>query len=298
MATAPRVVLVTRATDYELLLARHGTRGQASFFLENRGRCITNVESQHIRFTEALTTVHHAIPDSWRSTRVDRRDLDRFLFEPDDVVVALGQDGLVANLAKYLEGQIVVGLNPMPERFPGVLVAHDPKDAAELFHAAVTGTCATEIRTMVEAKLDDGQTLRCLNEVFVGHASHQSARYEIEAAGQRERQSSSGMIVATGTGATGWARSVHLASKSQLTLPKPGEERLAYFVREPWPSIATGTDIVEGLIDSQQPLIVTSEMDEQGVIFGDGIESDRLTFGYGRRVEIRPAAQSLNLLAA
>jgi hypothetical protein len=292
------MVLVTRATDYELLLARHGTRGQAKFFLKNRGQCINEVESQHTRFTEALATVHHAVPRNWRSTRIDRGDLDRFLFEPGDVVVALGQDGLVANLAKYLDGQIVVGLNPMPERFPGVLVQHSPKDARELLNAAVSGSCATDTRTMVEAVLDDGQTLRCLNEVFVGHASHQSARYEIEVANQRERQSSSGMIVATGTGATGWARSVHLARKSELTLPNPNDGRLAYFVREPWPSIATGTDIVEGLIDSQHTLVVTSEMDEQGVIFGDGIESDRMTFGYGRRVEIRPAAQSLNLLAA
>lgn len=292
------MVLVTRATDYELLLARHGTRGQAEFFLKNRGQCIHDVESQHIRFTDALTTVHHAVPENWRSTRIDRGDLDRFLFEPGDVVVALGQDGLVANLAKYLDGQIVVGLNPMPGRFPGVLVAHDPKDAKELLNAAVSGSCATDVRTMVEAVLDDGQTLRCLNEVFVGHASHQSARYEIQVADQRERQSSSGLIVTTGTGATGWARSVHLARKSQLTLPNPNDGRLAYFVREPWPSIATGTNIVEGLIDSQQALIVTSEMDEQGVIFGDGIESDRMTFGYGRRVEIRPAAQTLNLLAA
>ena len=298
MATAPRMVLVTRATDYELLLARHGTRGQAKFFLKNRGQCINEVESQHIRFTEALATVHHAVPRNWRSTRIDRVDLDRFLFEPGDVVVALGQDGLVANLAKYLDGQIVVGLNPMPERFPGVLVQHNPKDARELLNAAVSGSCNTDTRTMVEAVLDDGQTLRCLNEVFVGHASHQSARYEIEVANQRERQSSSGMIVATGTGATGWARSLHLARKSELTLPNPHDGRLAYFVREPWPSIATGTDIVEGLIDSQHTLVVTSAMDEQGVIFGDGIESDRMTFGYGRRVEIRPAAQSLNLLAA
>ena len=298
MAKAPRMVLVTRATDYELLLARHGTRGQATFFLEQRGQNIDEVVSQHARFSEALQTLHRAVPASWRATRIDRADLDRFLFEPDDVVVALGQDGLVANLAKYLDGQIVVGLNPMPERFPGVLVRHDPIDAAELLATAATRTCATEIRTMVEAKLDDGQTLRCLNEVFVGHASHQSARYEIQTAGQRERQSSSGLIVATGTGATGWARSVHLARKSELVLPRPDDARLAYFVREPWPSIATGTNIVEGLIDSQMPLIVTSEMDDQGVIFGDGIESDRLTFGYGRRVEIRPATRCLNLLAA
>ncbi len=298
MALAPRMVLVTRATDYELLLARHGTIGQATFFLKQRGQCIDEVEAQHRRFSDALTKVLHAVPGSWRSTRIDRGDLDRFLFEPEDVVVALGQDGLVANLAKYLEGQIVVGLNPMPERFPGVLVTHNPNDAAELLKAAATSGCATDVRTMIEARLDDGQTLRCLNEVFVGHASHQSARYEIQANGEREHQSSSGMIVASGTGATGWARSVHRACKSQLPLPTAGEDWLAYFVREPWPSLATGTSINEGLIDAERPLIVTSEMDEQGVIFGDGIAPDRLSFGYGRRVEIRPAAQSLHLLSA
>ena len=298
MANAPRMVLVTRATDYELLLARHSTRGQAAFFLKNRGQCLDEVEAQHLRFTDALASVQNAVPANWRATRVDRGDLDRFVFEPEDVVVALGQDGLVANLAKYLEGQVVVGLNPMPERFPGVLVPHDTKDATELLIAAASQSCSMEARTMAEAVLDDGQTLHCLNEVFIGHASHQSARYVIEFAGERERQSSSGMIVATGTGATGWARSVHQACRSTLPLPASDEKRLAFFVREPWLSIATGTAIVEGHVDERMPLIVTSEMDHQGVIFGDGIESDRLPFGFGQRVEIRPATQTLNLLAA
>jgi len=57
-----------------------------------------------------------AIPSDWRRARVDRADLDRFLFEPEDVVVAVGQDGLVANVAKYLTGQPVIGCNPDPKR--------------------------------------------------------------------------------------------------------------------------------------------------------------------------------------
>ena len=91
---------------------------------------------------------------------------------------------------------------------------------------------------------------------------------------------------------------VHRACNSTLTLPAPEEVKLAYFVREPWPSIATGVDVVEGMLTQADALTVTSEMDEQGVIFGDGIETDRLVFGYGHRVEVRPAAQTLNLLAA
>lgn len=298
MAKANRMVLVTRATDYELLLARHATRGQAAFFLKNRGHCIDEVAAQHEHFSAALAMVLHAVPEKWRRVRVDRGDLDRFVFEPEDIVVALGQDGLVANLAKYLDGQIVLGLNPQPERNPGVLVPHDPARTGELLALAAAKRCPIQARTMVEAVLDDGQTLRGLNEVFVGHASHQSARYVVDYNGATERQSSSGMIVTTGTGATGWARSVHQAAKSALVLPAPADSKLAYFVREPWPSLATGTRITEGLVDACLVLRVTSEMDEHGVIFGDGIESDRLLFGYGQRVEIRCAKQTLNLLAA
>ena len=57
--------------------------------------------------------------------------------------------------------------------------------------------------------LDDGQTLLALNELFIGHHSHQSARYTISTGDNEERHSSSGVIVSTGTGATGWARSIH-----------------------------------------------------------------------------------------
>ena len=45
-------------------------------------------------------------------------------FGPEDVIIAVGQDGLVANVAKYLDGQPVVGVNPDPQRNPGVLVRH------------------------------------------------------------------------------------------------------------------------------------------------------------------------------
>src|SRR5512139_1654628 len=128
----PRLVLVTRPTEYELLLRRHATRGQAAFFLETRGQRIDAVEKRHAHFGEVLNGVLNAVPGEWRRSRVTRSDLDRFLFEPDDIVVALGQDGLVANVAKYLRGQPVIGLNPDPEAYDGVLVRHPPERAARL----------------------------------------------------------------------------------------------------------------------------------------------------------------------
>ena len=72
--------------------------------------------------------------------------------------------------------------------------------------------------------------------------------------------------------------------------------RLAWFVREPFPSVATGTSVNFGYVDAERALELESEMDEGGVIFADGIESDRLEFLAGQRCEIGLAPERLRLV--
>jgi len=293
----PRAVLVHRRTEFDSLVAHHGTRQQAAFFLRNRGRDIEEVEARHVTQQSAMTTVSAAIPLDWRRGQVERVDLARFVFGPEDVVVAVGQDGLVANVAKYLGGQPVIGINPDPLRNPGVLVPHSPAAAGDLLAVAVSASVASRVqaRVMVEATIDDGQALRALNEIYVGHPSHQSARYRIEAqGGGTERQSSSGVLVGTGTGATGWCRSAALERRSALALPRPEQPRLCWFVREAWPSPATGVALTEGLVEPDGKLVITAESDL--VLFGDGIESDAVSLTWGQHVTLRVASERLHLL--
>ena len=296
MATnAPRAVLVSRETDYELLIARHATREQVRFFLKTRGQELGEVEARHEHFYDVLKRVRAAVPADWRSTLVRRGDLDRFLFAPGDVIVAVGQDGLVANVAKYLDGQPVIGVNPDPGLYDGILVPLAPAQVAKLLAPAAHGDAVLQHRTMVEAQLDDGQKLLGLNEVFVGHRSHQSARYDIDVEGRHETQSSSGLIVSSGTGATGWARS--LMETMHVTVPlRPEEQAVAFFVREPFPSISTGTSIRVGKLRGSDALRVTSRMNEGGVIFADGIEQDRLGFDWGRMAQVSVSSRQLNLV--
>jgi hypothetical protein len=292
----PRIVVVSRPTEYAALLARHGTREQARFFLDTRGRTIDEVVARHEAQASALATIATGIPGDWRRARVDRGDLDRFLFEPSDVVVSVGSSGLVANVAKYLDGQPVIGVNPDPSVHAGIVASHSPATAVALIHAAVDGRAALDDRTMVEAVLDDGQRLLALNELFLGHASHQTARYVLRCPGGQERQASSGIVVVTGTGATGWGRSISLERGSTLALPSPLETRLAFFVREAWPSSAYGATLTEGVLGSSDELLVTSAIDDAGVVFGDGIEADRLDFRWGVTARIAVAAERLRLV--
>ncbi|RSS66150.1 hypothetical protein [Streptomyces sp. WAC06614] len=302
MSLAPRAVLVHRRTEYEELLARHGTHGQAAFFLSSRGRSIEEVARRHGRARQALREVAAAVPLTWRRARVERADLDRFLFAPEDVVVVVGQDGLVANTAKYLSGQPVVGIDAEPGRNPGVLVRHRSADAAALLHAAAAAGGSAEELTMVEAVADDTQRLVALNEIYLGSPGHQTARYRLGSGdeespeeGPAESQASSGVLVGTGTGATGWLRSVWLERGRPVHLPAPCDPRLLWFVREAWPSPTTGTTLVAGELGRGQGLRLTVESDRM-VVFGDGMEGDAMELTWGQSVRLGIAGTSLRLV--
>ena len=260
------------------------------------GPTLEALDAQRERLRAMLAEIRAGVPKGWRIASVRRAELDRFLFGPEDIVVAVGQDGLVANLAKYLDGQPVIGVNGDPDRNAGVLVVHAPGAVAGLLARFAAGTLATEGRTMIRAELDDGQTLLALNEVFVGHASHQSARYTLAHGGNQEVQSSSGVIVASGTGATGWALSIGRATGIAVDLD-PCEAAAMFLVREPWPSRATGASLTAGRLAAGDVLLLASRMNEGGVVFADGIEADRLEFGWGRILRVALAERRLRFVA-
>lgn len=299
-----RAVVVHRRTELDDLLDRHGTRGQAEFFLRSRGRSLAEVQARHDALTTARAAVAAAVPDGWARADVERADLSRFLLAPEDVVLVVGQDGLVANVAKYLLGQPVLGVDPEPGVNAGVLVRHSVRAATSLLRGLGADVAAgapdpaavlpVDALTMVRADLDDGQHLTALNEVFVGHPSHQSARYTLRCAAGEERQSSSGVLVATGTGATGWWASL---AHDRGGRPAPGrtEHRLGWFVREAWPSPATGATLTEGVVDDGADVALTVTSDRL-VVFGDGMEDDRLVAAWGQTVTVRTADAPLRLV--
>ena len=243
----------------------------------------------------ALARVRAGIPDGWASADVERDSLSRFLFAPEDIIVVVGPDGLVANVAKYAGDQAVVGVNSVPQSNAGVLVRCTPdQGVAALGRIEAGADLRVDQLTMVRATADDSRTLTALNEVFVGHPSHQSARYELTLGTRVERQSSSGVVVSTGTGATGWGASLK-RGRHMGDLPAPTSCSLAWFVREAWPSPFTGVEYTEGILDEDEDLglVVASE---SLVLFGDGMESDRLTLTWGQSVRISRAPRALSLV--
>lgn len=303
-----RIVLVTRQTELEALVERFQTRSQAEFYLTQSGQGFEPIAERHHRYDQSLQAVKQALPSGIKHHIIERRDLIRYRFESGDIVVALGQDGLVANIAKYLDGQPLIAVNPDPKSIDGILLPIQVSGFGRTLQRTLSESARIQAVTMAEAVTSDGQRIRATNDLFIGTRSHVSVRYRIECNGQAEEHSSSGLIVSTGVGSTGWLRSVYagaigvarsIAPEIQLIAPPPvawDARELIFNVREPWPSMNTGADLVCGRITAGQKLNLTSRMPLGGVIFGDGMEKDFIEFNSGTDVSIGIALQSLTLV--
>jgi NAD kinase len=303
-----RVVLVTRRTRLDNLIARYNTLGQAKFYVEHLGADFSDYVKENEAYAASLSVTVQALQAWGRYQIVDRSLLANFVFAASDIVVALGQDGLVANTMKYLEGQPLLGLNPEPARWDGVLLPFQPGDLGRILPAVAADRRDTRAVTMAEARLSDGQVLRAVNDLFIGPRSHSSALYDLTHAGKTEFQSSSGLIVSTGLGSTAWlksivtgslaiARTLGMASTEDAYQPLAWEERsLVFAVREPFPTRTSQATLVYGRMQDAQPLKVRSRMPDNGIIFSDGMEADFLQFTAGMEATIRPSATTGQLV--
>lgn len=296
-----KVVLVMRQTRLEELVSRFHTLAQAKFYVEHLGADFSDYEREHTAYAEAKRQVLATLQTHGRHQVIDRGFLPNFLFGRDDIVVALGQDGLVANTMKYLDGQPLLGVNPDPARYDGILLPFTPESTPKALAGVLHDRFLAKEVTMAKAVLTNGQTLYAVNDLFIGPRTHTSARYEIRLGDRREVQSSSGLIVSTGLGSTAWMKSI-VTGAMQLALalhqeirhepyqPVPWDAKtLTFAVREPFPSKTSSAGIVFGSIAALQPLELVSLMPENGVIFSDGIEADYLEFNAGTLASIEVA---------
>ena len=304
-----KVVIVTRKTMLEELVARFNTVGQARFYLEHAGEDFAPIAAAHERYHAVLDAVRSAVPAGIRQQVIDRGFLPQFSFDPADLAVTVGPDGLVVNTAKYLDGQPIFAVNPDPATVEGVLLPFSPDDVRDGLIAAIYRQPGLQRITMAQASVNDGQQLLAFNDLFVGVRSHVSARYHITHGEQSEEHSSSGILISTGAGSTGWLRSVYagavriIEGLGDTVAPPPAggrfgwdEEKLIYAVREPWPSKTTGAALVYGIITRDRPLVIASHMAENGVIFSDGVETDYLGFTSGLTATIGIADRYANLI--
>ncbi|WP_339301839.1 sugar kinase [Paenibacillus sp. FSL R5-0623] len=307
--TEHKLILVKRRTRLEELVVRYNTVQQAQFYIERLGADFSDYMEEDRRYRLSVQQAQQQLGQLGRVQTIDREHVPNFIFGEQDIVVVVGQDGLVANTLKYVTEQPLIGVNPDPMRWDGVLLPFTVEDLSFIVPDVIRKQRTLKEVTLAKVELNDGQYLYGVNDLFIGRKTHVSARYEVRLGTSTEQQSSSGIIVSTGMGSTGWFKSVLAGatgivgsaawqnmnseagvattsasihgSRQDLNHFNWDEPYLYFSVREPFPSRTTAANLVFGQIHSKQPLHIVSQMPEDGVIFSDGVEQDFLEFNSG-----------------
>jgi NAD kinase len=301
-----KIVMVTRKSRLAELVERFNTLSQAKFYIEHAGGDFREYEREDEAYRRSVDAVRDSVEVGLKVQIVDRALVPTFTFLPEDLIVTLGQDGLVANTAKYVGNQPVIAVNPDPERFDGILLPFLPEQVRATISQTLEGRCKIRAITLAEARLNDGQRLLAFNDLFLGAQTHVSARYRIRWQKTEEPQSSSGVLVSTGAGSTGWMSSVFnmtsgvaalAGGKASRPLRLDWEDRrLLFVVREPFVSRHSQANIIAGILQAQDKLELESFMPSGGVIFSDGIETDYLQFNSGSTVTVAAATETAQLV--
>lgn len=298
-------IIVKNKTRLENLIERFNTKAQAQFYIERQGGSFDDYVIEHDTFHHSLNQIQTKLSVILKNKLVERSFLPNYLFSEKNVIIVVGQDGLVANTAKYSKGIPIIAVNPDKQRYDGVLLPFDTDNFINAVDNVITEKYQFQSMSFAEAKLNDGQRLLAFNDLFIGVDSHVSARYNISYNHKTEEQSSSGLLVSTKAGSTGWLSSVFnmaygitgmFEKNIQLKRPKLNENDLLFAVREPFQSIRTQTGITAGLLKKQQTLTIESLMPTNGIIFSDGVETDFLKFNSGTIATIGLANEKAKLV--
>jgi hypothetical protein len=334
MRALPTIAVITQETRLKGLQSRWATKSAAHFRLKQahaveRDRVVARAaraetedvrqldsllecasfasyEEEDLTYQQTLDLLKRELDLGYPVKFVNREFLPNFDFRGCVLVVVVGQDGLVANAAKYVGDLPIVGVNPDPKRIDGVLVPFHVRQIRRIIQQALDDRADFRSVTLAEVNLNDGQRMLAFNDFFVGCQSHVSARYTLRVGGKAEPQSSSGIIISTGAGSTGWLSSIFnmaagFAKWMGRQMPAPvqlewNDRRLVWVVREPFRSKQSGAKLVAGLLEEGQDIVVESLMPTRGVIFSDGIESDFLEFQSGTIASFSAAPQRARLV--
>jgi hypothetical protein len=304
-----KLVVVTLKTRLEELIERFNTREQAKFYIEHMGLNFADYDREHETYTAAVRLLRRQLDGLLPKVQfIERGFLPNFLFTAHDPIC---RDGLVVNTAKYLDGQPLVAVNPDPSRIDGVLLPFTPARAQAAVVKVIENKATFHEITMAQVNLNDGQALLAFNDFYLGQRTHLSSRYSVTYRKKTERHSSSGVLVVTGAGSTGWFSSTQnmAASLNRLLLKEKApslprlrlswnDPRLVFVVREPFQSKASDVTLTAGMLEPGEELRFESLMPEGGVIFSDGVEVDTLAFNSGCVATVKAADRRTKLVAA
>jgi hypothetical protein len=127
-------------------------------------------------------------------------------FQQSDLIISLGGDGQLLDVARYAIGKLILPIKSSSHS-KGYLTTTDKLSVEEKLMRVTEDDFNVMNRTMLKGSImyqDQMITSYALNDIFVGDYNNGSSKNLLSFDGKWYKQRSSGIVVTTGTGSTGW----------------------------------------------------------------------------------------------
>jgi NAD kinase len=211
------------------------------------------------------------------------------------LVLSIGGDNHLQYVAQALKDTPVVGVNSDPQLSDGVLCGPTIAELPQFIEDLAQGHYTTEEWTRAEVEVDGRSIGRALCDVACGELHfYEMSKHLLSLRGSQDLNKGSGLLIATGTGSTGWYSSIYRQSgESHAAFPRESPE-LRFILREPYEGRLPANKIPRGSVGVGDELQIKSLNDSQGIVILDSLV--RADFPLGSILKIRISEHPLKVL--
>ncbi|MBU43648.1 MAG: NAD+ kinase [Spirochaetaceae bacterium] len=299
-------VICIKRTKWQRDLERYGDQDFLKRIYDLQNHAFEKVHSSHERQIQNLEKLQSHLPEA---QYIFREDLVAFEPKPGQTLISLGGDNHFVYCARFAGNEPILAINSDPATSTGSLLYFDTesflkklerwKDPSTPIQPEIT---RQEAWTMIEAELQypDGRIIRtgpCISEISIRNAFPDAmSRYVLSVEDEPpEEQKSSGLLIATGAGSTGWFRNCLPPSIQRTSRATFGREDPSYRIVAREPGFKAGRKYRYRYrnLETQQ-LRVISEMDGEFTI--DAHEERRFPFPPATQAIIQLSEQRLHVV--
>lgn len=250
-----------------------------------------NILLSHERQVKSRKLVKHIFKNA---KIVNRENLTREEIKNVDITISLGGDNHFQYVSHFIDNEYIFGINSDPLVSEGVLLSCNTDTLNVIKKQCDKGNYEIEKWTRLDVYINNEFVSRATCDVFIGEKERRFTSRQILFFNNFEKQQkSSGILVSTGSGSTGWFSS---ASRFITTNPVFGstEPFAKFIVTEPYKGTLTDSSLIEGLIKENCSFKVCSLNNNEGIVVLDSL--DEFPFPRSTTVSIKISKVPLNVI--
>ncbi len=281
-----KILIVPKITKVEWDLHRLGfTEDKLKEFYKKENLNVERIFESHKRQKENLERIKNLIIGA---TIVNRDGLNKYIINNYDLIIAVGGDNHFQYVSHFLENTPILGINSDPSRSDGALMMVSSEELEKILPNILRDYFEIENWTRLKISIDNKEIDElAISEIFIGEERRfNMSRNIIKVNGKSEEQKSSGLIIATGVGSTGWYNSAcrYLFQEGDIFSKSLKEAR--FLLTEPHNGRLSSLKMTNGSIGEDEEIEIISLSDSSAYISIDSLKLIKLREGAKIKISI------------